>query len=117
MGIICREPVFLGKKLGYALLIAANPCPGSEPHRPLPVFADRLHHRIVRKGRTARNTKVPAVEHAEAAMCAYPETPFTIFEQRRHQFIREPVRHGVVGKSSIGKTAEPRMPCPDPDCA
>src|ERR1700677_5028583 len=102
MGVICRQPVFLGKKLGYALVIAANSCPGSEPQRPLPVLADRLHHRIVRKGWTARNTKAPVVEHAESAMDAYPTTTFTIFEQRRHQFIRQPDRHCVVGKSSIG---------------
>src|ERR1700733_11544519 len=117
MGVVSRQPILFGKKLGYAMLIAANPCPGSEPQCSLPVLADGLHHGIIRKSRAARNAKASAVEHAEPAMGAHPETTLTVLEQGRHQFVRQPVSHGVVGKFSICETAEPRMPCPDPEGA
>src|ERR1700721_4628282 len=106
MGVVCRQSVFLGKKLGYAMFIAANPSPGSEPQRPLPVLTDRLHHRVIRKSWAAWNLKAPVVEHAESAMRAHPETLLTVFEQRRHQFVRQSVSHGVVGDFSIYEPAE-----------
>ncbi len=117
MGVVCRQPVLLGKEPGYTILIAGQPLPGSEPQRPLPVLADRLNHRFIGKSRAAWNTKTPVVEDAEAAMRAHPETTLTVLEQRRHQFVRQPVSHGVAGKFSICETAEPRMPCPDPEGA
>src|ERR1700733_3582788 len=117
MGVVCRQPFLVSKKLGCAMLIAANACPGSEPQRPLPVLADGLHHRIIRKNRAARDAKVTVVEDGESAMSAHPETTLTVFEQRCHQFVRQPISHGVVGKSSICEMAEPRMPCPNPEGA
>ena len=47
-------------------------------------------------------------------MCAHPETALTVLEHRQYEFVRQSVSHGVAGKFSVGETAEPRMPCPDP---
>ncbi len=60
---------------------------------------------------------MPVVEDAEAAMGAYPETALTVLEHRQYEFVRQPVSHGVVCKFSVCETAEPRMPCPDPESA
>src|ERR1700677_2405045 len=117
MGVVSCQPILLGKKPGYPMLIAGQTLPGAEPQRSLPVLADRLNHRLIRKNRAAWNAKTPVVEDAEATMSAHPETTLTVFEQRRHQFIRQPVSHGIAGKSSICETAKPRMPCPDPQGA
>src|ERR1700733_14608049 len=117
MGVVSRQPLLRGQKLGYPMLIAAGPCPGSEPQRSLPVLADGLHHRIIRKRRAARNAKASVVEYAEPAMGAHPETTLTVLEQRRHQFVWQSASHCVVGKFSICETAEPRMPCPNPEGA
>ena len=115
MGVVCRQPVLPGEEPGGAILIAGQALPGSEPQRALAVLADRLHHRFIRKTRAAWNTKTPVVEDAEAAMSAHPETALTVLEHRQCEFVRQSVSHGVAGKFSISETAEPRMPCPDPE--
>src|ERR1700733_15927144 len=115
MGVVCREAVLLSKKPGDAILIASQSLPGPEPQRSLPVLANRLNHRFIRKNRAAWNTKTSVIENAEAAMRTHPETTVTVLEQRRHQFVRQSVSHGVAGKFSICETAEPRMPCPAPE--
>src|ERR1700733_4271760 len=115
MDVVCRHPVLLGKEPGDTIFIAGQPLPGSEPQRALAVLPDRLNHRFIRKTRADWNTKMPVVEDAEAAMTAHPETALTVLEHRQYEFVRQSVSHGIAGKFSVCETAEPQMPCPDPE--